>query len=41
MALPHPTICLHKDVFHFTSEVSETVSTTVQRNSETLLRAAT
>jgi len=42
MSLPHPTICLHRDVFQYISEfLKTTVSITVQRTSERLLTAAT
>jgi len=41
MTLPHPTICLHSDVFRITIVVLKPVSTTDQRDSERLLTAAT
>jgi len=39
MSLPHPTNCLHRDVFQITTELLKLVATN-QRNSERLLRAA-
>jgi hypothetical protein len=39
MSLPHPTNCLHRDVFEITTELLNPVSTD-QRDSERLLRAA-
>jgi len=41
MRLPHPTNCLHKDVFELTTELLKPMSTTVQRRHERLLKAAT
>jgi len=39
MTLPHPTNCLHRDVFEITTELLKPVPTD-QRNSGRLLRAA-
>jgi hypothetical protein len=42
MALPHPTICLHSDVFHIPIEILKLMITTSdQRDTERLLTAAT
>jgi len=41
MTLPHPTNCLHRDVFELTTELLKPVSTTDQRDTERLLTAAT
>jgi len=41
MTLPHPTICLHSDVFRITTILLKPMPTTDQRDTERLLTAAT
>jgi hypothetical protein len=40
MRLPHPTICLHSDVFQITTLVLKPMTITDQLNHERLLTAA-
>jgi hypothetical protein len=41
MQVPHPTFCLHSDVFRITTEIPKIVSTTDHTDTERLLTAAT
>jgi hypothetical protein len=40
MTLPHPTICLHRDVFQLTTDLPKPMPTSDQRHRERLLTAA-
>jgi len=40
MQVPHPTFCLHSDVFRITTVVLKLMSTTDQHDTERLLTAA-